>query len=57
MKVFEEDIGWHYQQVKSQKTKNHQRNHQNMKLGGIIPYGMKNECGLDPGLFIGKSIF
>ena len=51
-KFFDEDLGYHYRQVKAQKTKNWQKNAQNMKLSGIIPYGEKNKFGLDPGLYI-----
>ena len=51
-KHYDEEIGWFWSKVKGEASKNHKKDFQKLKEGGIIPQGDCNEFGLDPGLYI-----
>ena len=50
-KQYDEENGWHYSQIKLQRSKNQQKTKQNLDEGGVIPFE-SNEYGLNPGRFI-----
>ena len=50
-KKFHEEIGWYWGKTKFQKSKQHAKTSQDIRKGGIIPYG-PNEFGVDSGLIL-----
>ena len=52
-KVHYEDEGWCYVRTRTQKSKNHKDDSQDLRKGGLIPFE-ENEFGLSSGLFLEK---
>ena len=50
-KIEDGENGWCYVRCKAGVSKNYQRESQNLKKGGLIPFG-ENEFGLDSGLYL-----
>ena len=50
-KYYEDDDKWYYVRTKLQATKNHPKDSQDLRKGGVVPFGA-NKFGLDSGLFL-----
>ena len=48
--MYDEKLGWFYVRAKLQGTKNHAKDSQDLRAGGIINFEV-NENGLNPGLY------
>ena len=52
IKKYYEDTGeWYWVRTKLQATKNHPKDSQDLRKGGVVPFG-ENQFGLDSGLYL-----